>query len=97
MQITMKEYFQGRDVQAVLVKSNKPVSVLEPNHDYEVDKVLGEWLVKHGKAIAKVGNIHDVEPQFENATPPPHYTEPEIVTLDIPNVQKPHRGKRGAK
>lgn len=50
MKVKMKEVFQGRDVQAVLLHESLTVSILEKGEEYEVDHPLGLWLVDNGKA-----------------------------------------------
>lgn len=50
MKVKMKEVFQGRDVQAVLLHEGLTVSILEKGEEYEVDHPLGLWLVDNGKA-----------------------------------------------
>ena len=50
MKVKMREVFQGRDVQAVLLHEGLTVSILEKGEEYEVDKPLGLWLVDNGKA-----------------------------------------------
>lgn len=52
---------------------------LYPDKEYEVDGSLGEFLLKHRKAVkvepAPTFKHLDVEPQFEQAEPPPQPQE----------------------
>lgn len=63
MKVFMQEHYQDAKVH------------LYPDKEYEVDSVLGEWLLKHRKAV-KVEPVLEarhlsVEPQFEQAEEPP--------------------------
>lgn len=44
---------------------------LYPEKQYEVSEKLGEWLLKHRKALKiETPKYMEVEPQFEQAEPP---------------------------
>jgi hypothetical protein len=49
MKIKMFEYHQGAGVSAVLVRTGTTVNTLTPDEVYEVDAVLGAWLVDNRK------------------------------------------------
>lgn len=75
MKVTMTEHFQGTGISAV-TSDGSTVSILIPGIEYEVDSSLGAWLIENKKAVSgKVGNIHDVTPQFEEV--PPENPQPE--------------------
>ena len=50
MRVKLLETFQGRDVSALLVDEGLKVSILEAGEVYEVDDMLGEYLLLHRKA-----------------------------------------------
>lgn len=89
MIVKMKQHFQDARMH------------LEPNKDYEVDAVLGNWLVDNKKAVIVVKHL-DVEPQFEQAEEPPHYgaqaeAEPRQDENKYQEFKKPQRGRGGKK
>ena len=51
MLVKMSEYFQGNGVSAVLVRTGTTVNTLAPDEVYEVDLVLGAWLVDNRKGV----------------------------------------------
>ena len=70
MKVKMKEVFQGRDVQAVLLHESLTVSILEKGEEYEVDQPLGLWLVDNGKA-------DEIKPQEVPADEPQTFEKPQ--------------------
>lgn len=59
MIVVMKEHYQDAKLH------------LYPEKQYEVDAVLGEWLIKHRKAVKiETPKYLEVEPQFEQPEPP---------------------------
>ncbi len=51
MRVKMFEVFQGRDVSAILVHEGITVSILEKGEEYDVDELIGKWLVENNKAV----------------------------------------------
>lgn len=48
---------------------------LYPDKEYDVERVLGEWLIKNRKAVEISDVRHlNIEPQFEQAEEPPKPT-----------------------
>lgn len=51
MKIKMSEYYQGSNVTAVLIRTGDTVNILTPDEIYEVDAVMGAWLVDNHKGV----------------------------------------------
>ena len=99
MKVKMNTYYQGTGVTGVLVRTGSVVNILSPDEVYEVDPVMGEWIVKNHKGV-------EVDkPKYYGAQPKPEprYDEVLYETMaeeesveKIPTVRKP-RGKGGTK
>lgn len=74
MQVKMSEYYQGTGVSAVFVKTGDTVNILAPNEIYEVDNVLGQWLVDNGKATES-----KKAPKAYGAQAKPEFRDDEVI------------------
>ena len=61
MKVKMLEHFREKNVH------------YQPDQEVEVSPKVAAYLLEHRKAVevSKPASRHDVEPQFENAEPPP--------------------------